>query len=160
MPRHYILKSLNEKSLLSLSEFLALDGDKVIYIDSTGGSYAVMEAALHMLESTSTLLVAMGDIASCALTLFLRYKGPRQILPSAHGVAHLSAYTLNTREILDPDSSDHFVHNYYVERERISDIDFYSDYLTTPQLERFSSGKEVHLTRTDLERMLSRSSRQ
>lgn len=81
----------------------------IIYLNSHGGWYAIMECMIDLINrhTDRTILVAYDTIASCAFELFYSVTCHRELLGGCRGMYHQSTITMSVNEngkATDPES--------------------------------------------------------
>lgn len=119
--------------------------EAVIYLSSPGGFVSCQEALLHMFNTHNTKLYCYGEIASCALELFIKAKCYKELLPGTTGMAHLHYRKLHVTQ----NGNIHKEDNFYFEdlgNSKDETSALFKPLLTVKEFRKLEAGEDVYLS--------------
>ena len=125
-----------------------------IYFICTGGRNDFTDCLIDILNENQKkiTLIATGPIYSNGLLIYCEFKGSKKMLSSTTGLAHLSSFEPEMRDLLNVYSLSSIV-KYQVENRNKKLTDLFTPLLLTDELERFCNGEDVYLSYERLKKM-------
>lgn len=135
-----------EKSIERIEDAILQYSKVRLYFTSDGGSLYLADTFLNYLHKRSEhiTLVAVGRISSCAVELFVKYDGNKEILKHCQAVLHLYTVNVESRDLLDKKSYSKFSED-EIRKRNDELIDMFAKVLDDEELERYEEGHDVYI---------------